>query len=176
MGIELAKRKISGKEMIIWEGFSECRDSACPVYGRCGGNAEGFCKIEKGYIDNFLSVVRRGLGEKITELALYRVGIHLAPLYRQLCKLKIEEMGLTNVVYTTDKGSVCVHPLYREIRSVISSIENIWRNLGLDITDLFDPFSPSNDEEGVTKNNFGGDEEKGDPSYYERMRSGKNVK
>jgi len=162
--LELTKKRVSGKEMVIWEGCSRCRGEACCIYDRCGGSKD-FCKVEQNYIDHFLATIRKSLGKKATELTLYRIGMHLVPLYKQLCRLKIEEMGIRDVVYESESGSRHVHPIYREMRQVIFLIDKIWKEMGIDIKDLFE--IPG---EEFGKDIFGGDDEKGDPTYYERVR------
>jgi hypothetical protein len=56
------------------------------------------------------------------------------PLYRLLCRLKIEEVGFNRAIYTTDKGNYKANPVFREMRETIKQIEQIWKTLNLDVT------------------------------------------
>ena len=58
-------------------------------------------------------------------------GMHLMPMYRTLARLKIEELGVNNIITTSDTGRKQANPIYKEIRDTIKLIDSLWHSLGL---------------------------------------------
>jgi hypothetical protein len=52
------------------------------------------------------------------------------PLYKILCKLKIEEMGVVQAVLPGKYGARA-NPVYKEIRETIKLIAYMWKSIGL---------------------------------------------
>jgi hypothetical protein len=65
-------------------------------------------------------------------------------------------------MYTTDKGTILPHPVYKEIRETMKTIHVMWKDLDL-------AFSFAGKANPVKKDGAEIDYEKGDPTYYKRM-------
>ena len=78
-------------------------------------------------------MVLQNFGNDLTEPELYRVGMQLIPLYKQLARLKIVEMSLTTraMVEETKGGTSKMHPVLKEIRECIRAINAEWREIGI---------------------------------------------
>ena len=62
--------------------------------------------------------------------------MHLMPLYKTLCKLKMEELAVTQPVFATIRGDRKADPVYREIRETMKIIMACWKDLGLSSMEL----------------------------------------
>ena len=62
----------------------------------------------------------------------WRVGMHLIPMYKTLCKLYMDELAVTHPTYESDKGTRHSHPVYKEIRDTLKMIMMIWKDIGLE--------------------------------------------
>jgi len=71
--------------------------------------------------------------EMVTEGMTYQVGMHLLPLYKVLCRLKMEEILIRSqdVVLENARGVRYINPVYKEIRETIKLIQAMWRDIGL---------------------------------------------
>ena len=76
-------------------------------------------------------MIFNNFGEVLDEPTFYRVGMHLMPMYRTLCRLKIEELGVNHIITTSDTGRKQANPIYKEIRDTIKLIDSLWHSLGL---------------------------------------------
>jgi hypothetical protein len=112
--------------------FRNCRKPIVedPVQDRDKGHdpRQVKCFVMVKYLKSVSSVILENFGEDLLESELLRVGMHLMPLYKNLCRLKIEEMGISLVV-DTETGRIS--PIYREMRATIKDIEGLWNSLGL---------------------------------------------
>ena len=70
-------------------------------------------------------------GERMDQTQLWRIGMHLMPLYSQLSLLLIEASSFTRIISLSDKGSYQVNPALKEIRAVIKEIEAMYKSLGI---------------------------------------------
>lgn len=87
----------------------------------------------RAYISSVSDMIHRCYHDQLQadEQLLFRVGMHLIPLYKTLCKLKMEELGVTDPVFLTIRGDRKPDPVYREIRETIKLIMLCWKDLGL---------------------------------------------
>ncbi|MCP3681909.1 MAG: hypothetical protein GY861_04390 [bacterium] len=77
-------------------------------------------------------MIFKNFSDVLDEPMLYQIGIHLMPLYKNLCKLKIEELGVKQAVtMNTKSGRDQINPIYKEIREHIKIIQMMWRDIGL---------------------------------------------
>lgn len=130
--LQIKKRK----DMVAWDAISDCEMERCPAADMCPYMKPITpCRIQKEYIEAFLAIVKSSLSEVMDEPLKFRMGMHLVPLYKGLCRMKIAELGAGDVVRTNDKGGLFVHPIYKEIRQQVDTIEKVWKNLG--ISELF---------------------------------------
>lgn len=108
----------SGRSPIVEEGDQE--DALGPNRPKC--------TVMIRYLKNVSSVILENFADDLLESELLRIGMHLIPLYKNLCRLKIEEMGV-NLVVEVDTGKIS--PIYKEMRATIKDIEGLWNSLGL---------------------------------------------
>jgi len=119
------------KALFSWDITMDCTDTLCPATSLCEYEREGKCKAMTLYLKGVTNVIIGGHIDDLSEAQLYRVGMHLMPLYRTLIKMKIEELGVGRVVSSDDKGKFFSHPIYKEMREQIKLIEMMWKTIGL---------------------------------------------
>jgi hypothetical protein len=123
-----------GKDNIFlysWDAINSCLEERCPAYKLCSYDKTGKCAVQKNYLNSVMNVIFRNYGEDLTESEFMRIGLHLIPLYKILCKLKMEEVMIERVIYYDAKGKININPVFKEIREYIKLIEFTWHSLGL---------------------------------------------
>jgi hypothetical protein len=65
------------------------------------------------------------------ETLLFKVGMHILPLYKTLCKLKMDELSTVHPIFVTHRGDRKADPVYKEIRETIKMINMAWKDIGL---------------------------------------------
>ena len=111
-----------------------CRENNCPVHRECPyiKDSRAKCAVEKKYLEAVVSGIISMIREDMTQLVLNKITLHLLPLFQQLVRFQIEAYAVTDVVYTTDRGQVRTHPIFKEIRETIKAIELTQKSLGID--------------------------------------------
>jgi hypothetical protein len=146
----ITKGDIEGQlKFYAWDVVTPCMGTSCPAYMECSFSGkedvdtiirkreEGIelsipcCQLMKSYLTSIVDIIFRNYAEELTEAQLYRIGMGLIPLYRQLCRFKIAELGLMSVLYVNATGNPAIHPLMKEIREQIIAIERMWITIGL---------------------------------------------
>jgi len=142
-------------EMYIWawDFAEECTGEDCPLYNICaykkywhmkddGQGRAGYtkkCMMQQRYLKNVLHAVVETMRQKkeVSTENMIRMGYQMLPLYAQLFKFKTYEykLGPADVVYESEKGAKKAHPVYKEIREIVKSIEGIWNKIGAGIKD-----------------------------------------
>lgn len=152
----------NGKAFFAWDAIQECDVARCAAAHRCGYiKAGGKCTVQLTYLKTFFESVVTTY-DHMTETELFKVGMHLVPLYSQLCRLKIQELGTTEVVYYNDKGNAAVNPIFKEIRETLKVIHLMWRDLS------FCPVAPP-DPSLKDKDNGKPKDMYGDPGHVARL-------
>lgn len=127
----------TGKELtkyylFSWDVVPKCTDELCPANQLCDYPRNvGKCQVTAVYLRAAAQTIFQNFSEILDEPTLYRIGIHLMPAYRTLCRLKIEELGVTKVISISSQGKPTANPIYREIRETIKLVEFLWEKLGL---------------------------------------------
>ena len=140
--------------MYAWTAVPLCQGSGCPAFLECDSEKkhtaedvrlaifEGAtdlevprCEVLMSYMYSISNIIFRNYGDSLTEPQLYRIGMHLLPLYKILGKLKLAELVDGPVITTNDKGTRQISPIYKEIREQIKLIEHTWDTIGLKIID-----------------------------------------
>jgi hypothetical protein len=127
----------TGKELtkhylFSWDVVPHCSDTNCPATKLCDYPRDtGKCQVTASYLRAAAQTIFQNFSEVLDEPTLYRVGIHLMPAYRTLCRLKIEELGIARVISVSAQGKPTANPIFREIRETIKLIEMLWEKLGL---------------------------------------------
>lgn len=119
------------KDIYFWSIIDDCTKEYCPARDVCVYDKYGKCQTMRKYFKSFQDIIIKNFKHK-DESILYRVGMHLAPIYRQLCKLKIYEISIINPVCSNAQGNLLIHPVYKEMREVIKTLELLWKSMGLD--------------------------------------------
>ena len=164
-----------GRHLVAWDSVPQCRKDECAAFDLCDFNKDNDCKVMAQYLKIIETTI---LGElDLSEGELMRVGLHLIPLYRNLCKLKITELGVLDPLSKNRYGNVSINPLYEQIKSHIVTIDGLWRAMGLDrkfkaASKKGEP-GPIPSVEGImeTGDEPEGDNLTGDPNYYEKLDS-----
>jgi len=156
------------KRLMSWDVYPKCTGVQCPAAIMCDHVIEEeveHCKVAASYLRATAEMFFNNFITVLDEPRLYILGMHLMPLYRTLCRIKIEELGVTKIVATTDRGTKVANPIYREKRETIKAITALWKELGLmDYMVVWE--EPS--MEGINPDPVG-------DSYYDRLEAG-NVK
>lgn len=117
--------------LFSWDAINDCTDTRCIASEFCTYDRRGKCTIQANYLRAFSEVMFNNFGDFFSEADFYYVGMHLTPLYKTLCKLKIEELAVTRVVNVDEKGIRRVNPVYKEIRETIKLINILWKSMGM---------------------------------------------
>ncbi len=120
--------------IIEFYAVNECTLERCPIYLHCCHlKKERQCQIQVKYLKAINEIV---LGmvpiEDLSAMQRMKIGFHLQPLYRALCRLKMEELSLRRPTQITNVGTRAMHPVYREIRETIKVITTVLKDLGID--------------------------------------------
>lgn len=128
----------------VWNTITPCHSEDCPIFDSCPHDKTegGKCKVESQYVKAVATMAYRVFRKKFTEDQFFVVGMHILPLYRHLCRLKVWEWSVANVMYEDDKGKRHINPIYREIREQIKAISSQWRMLGVGRVDIPEPADP----------------------------------
>jgi hypothetical protein len=137
-----------GHMIIAWDVVPACQGDQCPAACECDYiNSEllkNRCSIMYYYLKYIYTIIYRNF-EEMDEHQTYMVGMHLLPMYRMLCRLKIEEIGVKNLVTLGSKGALQMNPLYREMRDTIKAVMRLWKELELVPKRSGRPAMPSSD-------------------------------
>lgn len=131
--------------LISWDFAEECQGKKCCLYDICdyqnywnmrkeGQGKPGYtnkCMMQQRYLKNVLHAVMESMTKRkdSSKEAIIRMGYHMMPLYSQLFKMKLYEYANKQLVYSTDKGGPKVHPIYKEIREILKTIEGVWARI-----------------------------------------------
>lgn len=117
-----------------WDAVPLCRELNCPIVEVCtySKGPKVKCAIHSQFLKSLSVILYRNYSDVLDEPRLYRVGLHLMPMYKMLCKLLIEEHAVQNAVYLDNKGVRHAHPIFKEVRETLTCISKEWRSLGLD--------------------------------------------
>jgi len=139
--------------MFAWDVIPECEAENCQVYHLCKYIKQGRCAVMVQYLKALYDCIL-GNYKNLDDVSLFKIGMQLIPLYVQLAKMQLVEMSVPSPIYETDKGAIVSHPIYREIRETLKTINMMWKDLEITI-----PFS---DKPSL-------DDMSGNPDYYENM-------
>jgi hypothetical protein len=144
----------------VWNTITPCHEEDCPIYDSCPHDKGPKCKVERQYVKAVATMAYRVFRQKFTEDQFFVVGMHILPMYRHLCRLKVWEWSVTHVMYEDEKGKRHINPIYREIREQIKAISAQWRMLGVGRVDIPEPTDPRIP---------GGMKDANPKPYYDRM-------
>ena len=156
-----------GIQIVAWDSIQDCVPDRCPIGHECeyaskshsANGGGGKCALQTEYVSSFIAIVLRTY-KYLDEADMFKVGMHLVPLYSQLCRQKLVERSLGDIMQVDNRGNSRVHPIYREIRDTLRTISSLWKDMGVTGTIL--PEVP----EYKAREGFG------DPSHYARLVAG----
>jgi len=118
-------------ELVYWNAVQKCDSNMCGCVDLCSDPQDGKpCTVLSSYMGNVYQTMLRTYKGVMTEDTAYRIGMHLVPLYKILCRLKMQEFTEIEVMVMNSKGDRKVNPIFEEIRKTILAIEKMWMNLG----------------------------------------------
>lgn len=123
-------KSAGGVDIAIIEYAQRCDPSTCPIGADCAAIGGDKCQLHKDFLRHIIKMVYKyeedGL---LSPHALHTAGILIIPLYTHLFKFYLVEMGSSSPVMYGK--SVYIHPIYREIRNTIKTIQDMWASIGL---------------------------------------------
>ena len=126
--VGVSEVKMDDVVIYFWSSVSDCQDG-CPLHDRCVHAGIGKCEVQKEYMSNVATTIFRNYGDKIPEPILFRVGMHMIPLYTMLCQLQLQAHGIE--IVNVGKNKIYIHPIMKEIRETIKILEGLWKTLDL---------------------------------------------
>ena len=149
--------------MFAWDGVQTCDPTTCIVVDQCSYIKRGKCAVQMKYLEALYNAIL-GTYKYMDDVMLFKIGMQIIPLYVQLVKMQMLELSLTSPIYTSEKGNILPHPVYKEIRETLKTIYTMWKDLDLSFTFNAKPgLGPKSSEFG--------DDVNGDPNYYKKMTS-----
>ena len=167
--------KLGGRPVLRWDPATQCSER-CPIACDCTYKKQGKCSIEVLYMNTvFNNLVhpdlKKGIADRLNDIELQRVGLHLVPLYHQLIKMKKEAYAVKTLSHVNKQGSIKIHPVFGEIREIIRCIAKEVKDLGIN-----QKWEEKFGKAGVMDLGSGvGIEElmsQGDPGFYESISHG----
>ena len=73
-----------------------------------------------------------GLGDRLSQMQLDRIGTHLMPLYYQLARFALDIAALDETTYVNKQGSHLPYPQFAELRAVLQQIRAETKDLKLE--------------------------------------------
>lgn len=118
--------------VIVWNNVMDCNED-CLICDTCTVKKEEKCAVMRDYISNVLNSAITVHGSYLNEKDMVSIGMLIIPLYSQLFKLKIMEksLGMKDMLRFNKQGTWSMHPVYREIRDCVKSIESMWNRVGM---------------------------------------------
>lgn len=140
--LTLHKGFINDIQINLWDKVRQCTGSNCPYASMCPYERSTFdpadlkakstvCLIEQKYLTINLAPFMTLLERVNDPFIMQWVGMHLIPLYYDLCQLKMEKLLIQEIEYEDAGGRKRIHPIFEEIRRTHSEIFRIWRTTGL---------------------------------------------
>ena len=162
--LDLNKGEIrKGQSLFAWDAVQDCH-TGCKIFSRCKYNSRASnkrdtkCEAQLDYLQVLMETIASSY-RYLDALALFQIGMEIIPLYSNLFRLKLVEVGLVDIVTETRKGPQ-IHPVYKEIRQTLFAIHLAWRSLSL---------SPSIMEPAFEDSPQGVRLLRGDPDYQENL-------
>lgn len=121
-----------GHRMIALDAVRECVGEECPVYDQCPYTKNGKCTVERGYLEAVMNSLYEMVGRDMNQELLNKITLHLLPLFHQLVRFQIFAYSVSEVCYTTARGLLKMHPVFKEIRETIRAIEATQKSMGID--------------------------------------------
>lgn len=168
--LRVERGKEGERRLFAWDAVQKCVPGGCRIAEVCEWRFEGgICKVHLNYLKAVSDVILRNFGKQLDEAKMWRVGMHLVPLYSMLCRMLMFEVGVRQVGEYDKNDRMVMSPIYKEIRTTVTLVEKLWKELELDKL-----ISEVGLEEKDLKNLVRGqlNEEGANLNYYEQMEKG----
>lgn len=134
--MKVNSRKFKDTIFPVWSAVQECEEESCIAFDICPiapFMRSKCCAVIVNYLKHLEKMVYAEFGNDMSDFEFYKVGMHLIPLYKQLARLKIMEMTISSsvMVETAKSGLSKIHPVFKEIRECVRSINTEWKELGI---------------------------------------------
>lgn len=134
-GMKVVKTKNNkGVQLYSWSAISRCIAEDCPAFESCEFEKGNRCGVEAHYIKNVEAMIIENFGLQLKKPDMFRIGLHLVPLYKILCKLKIYEQSVdaSDMMVEDNRGHRKMDPVFKEIRDTYKTINMVWKEIGID--------------------------------------------
>lgn len=121
----------------IWTAVQDCENQHCIAVDFCPADEETRrdrkCQIIMNYLRQAEDFVYKALGDEVDEFELFKVGMHIIPLYKQLARLKILEMSVSsrNMQEMTKSGTTKIHGVFKALTDTHNAIIRALTDLGI---------------------------------------------
>lgn len=122
------KGRMDDVSITMWDAVPHCDPQSCPLAETCPYQKVGRCTLRVKYLANVFDSVSR-LPENMDPMTILKIGMHIIPLYSQLCRFKMEEYNCDTMI-ADSKGNQKVNPIFREIRETIKCCSSLVAELG----------------------------------------------
>lgn len=133
--MKVNQRKLKNESFPVWTAVQDCEQENCVSANVCPYLTDRArkCVVMMKYLKQVEKTVMDNLADGMDDFDLFKVGMQIIPLYKQLVRFKIIEMSLNSrhVSEMTKSGTTKIHSLFKEIREVIKTIDATWRDLGV---------------------------------------------
>lgn len=141
------KGHIGTMQVKLWDKVRECRGTKCPLLSSCPyfrlrsleklkrmeeeGLPLGQCRVEQKYLYHIEQPLLKLAQMAKDEFVMQLIGMHLVPLYHDLCLLKMKKAELKEIEYSDSKGTKRIHPVFDQIEKTHAAILKTWKGSGL---------------------------------------------
>jgi hypothetical protein len=134
--MKVNQRSLKDDTFPVWTAVQDCEGSNCVSAHVCpyfSTEIERKCAVMMKYLKQVEKMILDNLAPDMDDFDLFRVGMQIIPLYKQLARFKIIEMSITSrgISEMTKSGTTKIHSLFKEIREVVKVIDSTWRELGV---------------------------------------------
>jgi hypothetical protein len=134
--MKVNQRTLKDETFPVWTAIQDCEGTECVSARVCpyfSTDINRKCVVMMKYLKQVEKMTLDTFGNEMDDFDLFRVGMHLVPLYKQLARFKIIEMSVTSrgITEMTKSGTTKVNSLFKEIREVVKAIDSTWRELGV---------------------------------------------
>lgn len=166
-GLKATKGNWNGKQILTWDSIPKCRPDECTAAEDChlpksNNPNHTRCAIMSNYLRGIYSVILHNY--ELSETDLLKVGLHLIPMYKNLCRLQIEEHGIRFITTVNKSGNRSVNPVYDAIRNYILAIDGLWSKMGFE-----KKYTGTSNKKGAPQAPNVDDLLNGDKDYYDGL-------
>jgi len=117
------KGRMDDVSITMWDAVPQCDPQSCALAETCPYQKVGRCTLRVKYLANIFESIR-SVPENMDPMTILKIGMHIIPLYSQLCRFKMEEYNCATMM-TDSKGNQKVNPIFREIRETIKCCSSL---------------------------------------------------